>query len=61
MSTAESSLELFLSGFAARDIAEPLAPFDETTPLPMIRAAMVSDGQPQNLRTSIRETNGEPI
>ena len=40
MSSAESSLDLFLSGFAARDIAEPLASFDETTPLPTIRAAM---------------------
>jgi hypothetical protein len=37
---ADGSLQLFLSGFAARDIAESLASFDETTSADSIRAAM---------------------
>lgn len=36
----EGSLQLFLNAFAARDLAEPLASFDETTDLDLIQAAM---------------------
>lgn len=41
----ELSLRLFLSGFTARDIAEPLVSFDETTPAAAILAAMESSQQ----------------
>lgn len=54
VSSAERSLELFVSGFAARDIAEPLASFDETTPLPTIRAAM----EGQQLRVAALRRGG---
>ena len=40
MSGTDEELNLFLSGFTARHLAEPLLSFDDTTPLPVIRAAM---------------------
>lgn len=40
MSGSENSLNLFLNGFAARDLAESLLSFDGAAPLPVIREAM---------------------
>ena len=40
MSNSENSLRLFLDGFAARDIAEPLPSFDDTATATTIRTAM---------------------
>lgn len=40
MSGSENALHLFLNGFSARDLADPLPSFDDTTPLTTIRAAM---------------------
>jgi hypothetical protein len=40
VSGSENSLHLFLNGFTTRDLAEPLASFDETAPWTTIRAAM---------------------
>ncbi len=40
MSEADDELDLFLNGFTARNLAESLMSFDETMPLPTIRAAM---------------------
>jgi len=37
---SDNSLQLFLRGITARDIAEPLVSFDDTTPVSFIRAAM---------------------
>lgn len=42
MSGSENTLNLFLNGFAARDLAESLLSFDDTVPLPTIREAMES-------------------
>jgi hypothetical protein len=36
----EGSIQLFLSGFTARDLAEPLASFDESTPISIVRSAL---------------------
>jgi hypothetical protein len=43
-SCSEHSLELFLRGFAARDIAESLASFDDTTSRPTMLAAIGAHG-----------------
>jgi len=40
MNGSEDSLNLFLKGFSARDLAEPLPSFDDSTPASVIRAAM---------------------
>jgi hypothetical protein len=40
VSSSEDALGLFLNGFSARDLAEPLPSFDDTTPTTTIRAAM---------------------
>lgn len=40
MNDSDSPLELFLSGFTARDLADPIPSFDETTPRESILAAM---------------------
>jgi hypothetical protein len=42
MSDSEGSLNVFLNGFSARDIAEPLRSFDETAVPSTLRAAMES-------------------
>lgn len=40
MSSTDDALHLFLNGFSARDLAEPLMSFDDTTSPVAIRAAM---------------------
>lgn len=40
MSGSEDALHLFLNGFSARDLADPLPSFDDTTPTATILAAM---------------------
>lgn len=40
MSEADDELDLFLNGFTARNIAEPLMSFDETSSAARIHAAM---------------------